>query len=134
MDKKILMQELKLKAVRSSGAGGQHVNKVSTKVELIFDVPASKALSLVEKERIYKKLAARLTKEKILILQADEHRSQYRNKALAIERLFELLEKAVKVPKKRRRTKPTRSSIEKRLTSKKKKALTKIHRGKPKLD
>lgn len=128
------MQELKLKAVRSSGAGGQHVNKVSTKVELIFDVPASKALSLVEKERIYKKLAARLTKEKILILQADEHRSQYRNKALAIERLFELLEKAVKVPKKRRRTKPTRSSIEKRLTSKKKKALTKIHRGKPKLD
>lgn len=128
------MQELKLKAVRSSGAGGQHVNKVSTKVELIFDVPASKALSLVEKERIYKKLAARLTKENILILQADEHRSQYRNKALAIERLFELLEKAVKVPKKRRRTKPTRSSIEKRLTSKKKKALTKIHRGKPKLD
>ena len=128
------MQELKLKAVRSSGAGGQHVNKVSTKVELSFDVPASKALSLVEKERIYKKLAARLTKEKILILQADEHRSQYRNKALAIERLFELLEKAVKVPKKRRRTKPTRSSIEKRLTSKKKKALTKIHRGKPKLD
>ena len=128
------MQELKLKAVRSSGAGGQHVNKVSTKVELIFDVPASKALSLVEKERIYKKLAARLTKEKILILQADEHRSQYRNKALAIERLFELLEGAVKVPKKRRRTKPTKSSIEKRLTSKKKKALTKIHRGKPKLD
>lgn len=134
MDKKILIQELKLKAVRSSGAGGQHVNKVSTKVELIFDVADSKALSLVEKERIYKKLASKLTKENILILQADEHRSQYRNKALAIERLFELLEKALKVPKKRRRTKPTKSSIEKRLASKKKKALRKINRKPPGLD
>ncbi len=134
MDKKVLVQEISLKAVRSSGAGGQHVNKVSTKVELSFDVANSKALSLVEKERIYKNLASKLTKENILILQADENRSQYRNKELAIKRLLGLLEKALKVPKKRRKTKPSKSSIEKRLESKKKSALKKLNRKKPNID
>ncbi len=66
MEKKGLIQEIKLKAVRSSGPGGQHVNKVSTKVELTFDVENSNALSLTEKERIYNKLANRLTKPRLM--------------------------------------------------------------------
>ena len=134
MDKKGLIQEIKLKAVRSSGPGGQHVNKVSTKVELTFDVESSNALSLMEKERIYHKLASRLTKDNVLILQSDESRSQHKNKEIITKRFLEVLEFAVAVPKKRRKTKPSRSSIEKRLKSKKKDALKKVNRRPPNLD
>ncbi|EAR02879.1 alternative ribosome rescue aminoacyl-tRNA hydrolase ArfB [Maribacter sp. HTCC2170] len=134
MDKSTLLQELKFKAIRSSGAGGQHVNKVSSKIELTFDVLASNALSEIEKERISKKLITRLTKENILILQADDYRSQHRNKELAIKRFFELLENALKVKKKRKKSRPTKSSIEKRLKSKKKAALKKVSRRKPDID
>lgn len=134
MDKTKIIQELQFKAVRSSGAGGQHVNKVSTKIELIFDVLSSDALSEAEKERITSKLGNRLTKEQMLLMQCDESRSQHKNKDLAIKRFLELLENALKVPKKRRKTKPSKSAIEKRLKAKKKAALKKINRGKPKLD
>ncbi|PIE99722.1 MAG: aminoacyl-tRNA hydrolase [Maribacter sp.] len=134
MNKTSLLRELNLKAVRSSGAGGQHVNKVSTKVELAFDVPNSDALSPIEKKRILHKLSNRLTKDNILMLQADTTRSQFKNKELVIKRFFELLENALMIQKKRRKTKPSRSSIEKRLRKKKKDALKKINRGRPKLD
>ena len=134
MKKKGLIQEIKLKAVRSSGPGGQHVNKVSTKVELTFDVENSNALSLIEKERIYNKLASRLTKDNVLILQSDESRSQLKNKENITKRFLDLMEFAIAVPKKRRKTKPSRSSIEKRLKSKKKDALKKVHRRRPGLD
>ena len=134
MEKKGLIQEIKLKAVRSSGPGGQHVNKVSTKVELTFDVEKSNALSLMEKERIYNKLASRLTKDNVLILQSDESRSQLKNKENITKRFLDLMEFAIAVPKKRRKTKPSRSSIEKRLKSKKKDALKKVHRRRPGLD
>ena len=97
MDKKGVLQELKFKAIRSSGAGGQHVNKVSSKVELTFDITNSKFLSSYEKERIIPKLASRLTTENFLILQTDEDRSQHKNKALVIDRFFDLLENALKV-------------------------------------
>ena len=134
MDKEQLLSELQFKAVRSSGAGGQHVNKVSSKIELALDIFNSQALSDLEKERIYLKLGPRLTKEKVLLLQCDESRSQHKNKELVKERLIALLERAIAVPKKRRRTKPTRSAIEKRLRSKLKNAQKKANRGRPDME
>lgn len=134
MNKTDILRELKFKAVRSSGAGGQHVNKVSTKIELSFDVNTSNALSDREKERLLLKLGYRLTKENMLLLQCDESRSQHKNKDLAIKRFLEVIDNALKVPKKRRKTKPSRSSIEKRLKSKKKAAQKKVNRGKPEMD
>ena len=89
---------------------------------------------MIEKERIINKLSSRLTKENVLILQADESRSQHKNKELVTKRFFELLENALKTEKKRKRTKPTKSSVEKRLESKKKKALIKTNRKRPELD
>ncbi len=134
MDKNQILQELQFKAVRSSGAGGQHVNKVSTKIGLAFDVVNSNAFTESEKERLLLKLDNRLTKENVLLLQCDESRSQHKNKELVIKRLFTLLENALKVPKKRRKTKPKRSAIEKRLKSKKRNAQKKANRGKPELE
>ena len=134
MDKRQIIQEIQFKAVRSSGAGGQHVNKVSTKIELVFDVVGSNALSDLEKERLLLNLGKRLTKENKLLMQCDESRSQHKNKELVIKRFIETIENALKVPKRRRKTKLTRSAVEKRLKSKKKAAQKKANRGKPELD
>lgn len=131
MNKENIIQELQFKAIRSSGAGGQHVNKVATKIALVFDVPNSKSLNDSEKEKIGLKLKNRLTKDNILWLQCDESRSQFRNKELAIKRFFKLLETTFKEPKKRKATKPSKSAIEKRLKSKKKSAEKKVNRNKP---
>ncbi|MFD2100093.1 alternative ribosome rescue aminoacyl-tRNA hydrolase ArfB [Flagellimonas iocasae] len=131
MKKQQVHSELQFKAVRSSGAGGQNVNKVSSKVELYFDVPASEGLSDIEKERLLQKLKTRLTNNGVLILQCDEARSQHKNKDLVIKRFFEVLRKALTIPKKRKPTKPTKSSIEKRLKSKKKSAEKKANRKPP---
>lgn len=131
MNKENILQELQFKAVRSSGAGGQHVNKVSTKIELVFNLLNSKSLNDSEKEKITLKLKNRLTKENILLLQCDESRSQFRNKELAIKRFLKLLENALKEPKKRKATKPSKSAIEKRLKGKKKSAEKKANRSKP---
>lgn len=131
MNKTRAVQELDFKAVRSGGAGGQHVNKVSTKVELSFDVENSQALSLNQKERIYRQLGNKLTKEHILNLSCDETRSQHRNKDLAIKRFLETMRTGLRVPKIRRKTKPKRSAIEKRLKSKKKNAEKKARRQSP---
>lgn len=134
MDIVLITQELQFKAVRSSGAGGQHVNKVSTKIELTFDVSGSNALSDSEKERLFSKLENRLTKENVLLMQCDESRSQHKNKERVIKRLLETLKNALRVPKKRKKTKPSRSSVEKRLKSKKKSSEKKANRTKPNLD
>jgi ribosome-associated protein len=129
-----IIQELKFKAVRSSGAGGQHVNKVSSKIELFFELDASKALTDKEKNRILLKLSHRLSKEKVLQLQCDESRSQHKNKDLVIKRFLNIIKEALKVPKKRKETKPSKASVEKRLQSKKKAAQKKLNRSKPSLD
>ncbi|MBS9461382.1 aminoacyl-tRNA hydrolase [Flagellimonas sp. 389] len=134
MNKEQILRELNFKAIRSSGAGGQHVNKVSSKVELSFSLEASQGFSKVEKSQILRKLETRLTKDGVLILQCDEARSQHKNKQLVIKRFFSLLKKALEVPKKRKPTKPSKSSIEKRLKSKKMDSSKKMNRQKPSLD
>ncbi len=134
MDHALIIQELQFKAVRSSGAGGQHVNKVSSKIELSFDLQNSSALSDIEKERALSKLENRLTKENILLMQCDESRSQHKNKELVIKRFLDLIKNALKVAKKRKKTKPSRAAIEKRLKAKKKSSQKKANRSKPDLD
>ena len=129
-----IVKELKFKAIKSSGAGGQHVNKVSSKVELQFDVNNSNYLTSEEKNILFKKLQSKLSKNSILILQCDESRSQHKNKEIIIKRFLELITKGLKVPKKRKPTKPSKSSIRKRLEKKKKQAFKKAFRRKPKLE
>jgi len=134
LDKNSILQELQFKAIRSSGPGGQHANKVSSKVELVFDLHNSNGLSEEEKNRLFLKLKSKLSKENVLILQCDESRSQHKNKDLVIKRFLDLLKKALVVPKKRKRTKPSKGSIEKRLKAKKRAALKKVNRSKPSLN
>ena len=134
MDIENLIKELSFKAIRSSGAGGQHVNKVSSKVELKFDLENSEVLSLEEKELLLKNIATKLTKENVLILQCGESRSQHRNKEIVIKRFLGVLAAALIRPKKRKKTKPSKGAIQKRLTSKKKLSEKKGTRKKPDLD
>jgi len=129
----LLLTELQYKAVRSSGAGGQNVNKVSSKVVLTFDLNASQALSEEQKTLISEKLATKLTSENILILNCDEDRSQLKNKEIVTKRFLELLKKALVVPKKRKPTKVPKSVIEKRLKDKSSVSETKQNRKKPDL-
>jgi len=126
-----ILTELQFKGIRSSGPGGQHANKVSSKVELSFHIEASAGLTDREKKRLILKLDNKLSKEGLLILQCDESRSQHKNKELVIKRFLKLIEKSLVVPKARKKSKPTRSSIEKRLKSKKIASLKKINRSKP---
>ncbi len=119
MEPEKIISELTFKAVRSSGAGGQNVNKVSSKVVLTFDLTSSKALSDEEKLLLQNKLATRLTSENILILNCDEDRSQLKNKELVVKRFLTLIKKSLLVPKLRKPTKIPRSVIEKRLKDKK---------------
>jgi len=128
MDKTLLLTELNFKAIRSSGAGGQHVNKVSSKVVLSFSVSDSKGLNSEEKDLIIKNLATKLSNNQLLTLNCDESRSQHRNKEIVIKRFFETLKKALFIPKFRKKTKPSKSSIRKRLESKKKHAFKKSAR------
>lgn len=115
-----LNKEVKYRTSGSSGPGGQHVNKVSTKVELIFDVMNSTVLSNKQKEIIVEKLQNRITKDGLLVLQCDESRSQFKNKEIVFERFINLIEQALKPVKKRKPTRPTKSSVQKRLKDKKK--------------
>jgi ribosome-associated protein len=115
-------------ASRSSGPGGQHVNKVNTRVELRFDVKNSRLLSDIEKQVIMQKLASRITQEGVLILVSQTERSQYDNKEKVTKRCYKLLEKALTPVKKRIPTRPTAASKARRLDTKKIKSVKKIRR------
>jgi ribosome-associated protein len=131
MEKEIITKEITYKAVRSSGAGGQNVNKVSSKVVLTLDVSASNGFSDEEKELLFLKLQSKLTQENVMILNCDEDRSQLKNKEIVTKRLFTILQNALKVAKPRKATKTPRSVIEKRLKNKATKSITKQNRKKP---
>lgn len=133
MDAEKIRSELQYKAVRSSGAGGQNVNKVASKVVLTFDVQNSNALSEEEKSRIITKLKSRLTADFILILNGEEDRSQLKNKKLVTTRFFEIVTMALVVPKTRKATKIPRAAIEKRIKDKRNASEIKQFRKKPKL-
>jgi ribosome-associated protein len=112
--------ELDVKVSRSSGAGGQHVNKTSSRVEIFWNIPASRAVSEEQRARLLDKLSSRLTTEGSVRVVASDMRSQSRNRGLAEDRLAELVRRALMVPRKRKPTKPTRAAKEARLESKKK--------------
>src|SRR5688500_659182 len=124
-----LEQELSFQASRSGGAGGQNVNKVASKVELRFHVANSALLSEEEKALVQEKLASRINSEGYLQVVCQTERSQLQNKELCVERFYELLRQALTRQKKRKATKPTRSSVKQRLESKKRKAEKKANRG-----
>ncbi|MCX7551063.1 alternative ribosome rescue aminoacyl-tRNA hydrolase ArfB [Xanthomarina sp. F2636L] len=133
-DTALLITELNFKAIRSSGSGGQHVNKVSSKVVLNFDLSNSQVFSEEQKALLFKNLANRLTTEGVLILQSDESRSQHKNKDLVIKRFLELIKQSLKRPKKRKPTKVPRSVKLKRLSKKKQQADKKANRKPPEIN
>jgi ribosome-associated protein len=111
--------ELDVRVSRSSGAGGQHVNKTSSRVEIFWSITGSRALTDEQRARLLDKLSSRLTTEGSIRVVASDMRSQSRNRELAEERLAELVRRALLVPRKRKPTKPTRAAKEARLESKK---------------
>lgn len=131
MDTEKIISELQFKAVRSSGAGGQNVNKVSSKVVLSFDLKNTKALSEEEILLLENKLSNRLTSEQILILNCDEDRSQLKNKAIVTKRFLDIIAAGLVVPKIRKATKIPKSVIRKRIKDKKNISEIKKNRRKP---
>ncbi|MBT8321561.1 MAG: aminoacyl-tRNA hydrolase [Eudoraea sp.] len=132
MEKQVLLNELVFKAVRSGGPGGQHANKVSSKVELVFNLEESKALEVPEKIRLKKYFKSRLSASGLLTMHCDDTRSQHQNKRLLIKRFLKLLEKGLEKPKLRKKTRPPKAAVLKRLNAKKKQAERKQQRQKPK--
>ena len=125
--------EVQVRAVRASGPGGQHVNKVSTAIELRFDVRGSPSLPEPVRARLYKLSGNRLTMDGVIVLVAQEHRSQEMNRQAAIERLLELIREAAKPPP-RKKTRPTYASKLKRLQGKSKRSGVKALRSRPRGD
>jgi len=119
------LEEIELRVSRSSGPGGQHANVTASRVEAIFDVHASQALSEAQKERICSRLGGRVTAV------AQDTRSQHRNRELALERLAARLAHALEVRRPRTATKPTRSSQRRRVDAKKRRGDVKRDRRKP---
>lgn len=134
MDTSKVIEELIFKSVRSSGAGGQHVNKVASKVMVHYNINASEAISEEEKVRLLSKLGNKLSKEGVLVLSSSETRSQHKNKDLVIKKLLDLLRTSLEVKTPRKKTKRSRASIMKRLETKSNQSLKKQLRQKPKLD
>jgi ribosome-associated protein len=120
--------ELDVRVSRSSGAGGQHVNKTSSRVEIFWNVRGSRTLSEAQRARLLDRLASRLNTDGSVRIVASEMRSQTRNRDLAEEKLADLVRRALVIPKKRRPTRPTKASKEARLEGKKRRSHTKRER------
>ena len=121
--------ELRMEAVRSSGPGGQHVNKVATAVQLRFDVAGSPSLPESVRARLIELAGKRMTVDGDLLLEARRYRSQERNRRDAIERLVALISQAAEPPKPRKKTRPTRASKKRRLDDKSRRSSIKRGRG-----
>lgn len=133
-DEETIIKELTFKAVRSSGSGGQHVNKVASKVELYFDLEASSVFSEDHRDKLRESLQNRLTTGNILILQCGDTRSQHRNKEIIIQRFLELITSAFEEEKERISTKIPKSVVRKRLKNKRYQSEKKANRKKPDVD
>jgi ribosome-associated protein len=123
----ISLTEIQWAAVRSQGAGGQNVNKVASAVHLRFDIRAS-SLPELYKERLLRLADHRITNSGVIVIKAQQSRSQERNRELALQQLQELIQRVTVTPKKRRPTQPTRTAQEKRLTQKKRRGQNKALR------
>ncbi len=124
-----LVKEFTFRTSRSGGKGGQNVNKVSTKVELLWDFNLSTVFSEQEKSKIAIRLANRISNDEIFHVVAEEERTQLRNKEIAIKKAVKLIGESLKEAVKRKPSKPTYSSVKKRLDQKRRLSLKKINRG-----
>ncbi len=129
IDKEKIISETSIQLSRSSGPGGQHVNKVNTRVELFFNISASAAFTPKEKERLLKRLEKQLDKQNTLRVVDQSSRSQSKNKFSAFAKLFDILEKALVIPKKRIPTKKSKAKKIEVLNTKRKRSVIKKLRG-----